>query len=137
MFRYVKTGSAVFQFLSWLFVASLFCDGANLDDLFHGVSVLHDDFEIGAGCAGGIDGSCSAAIGGNHGSTGTTVGTLPAPAPASEVRIVIDQDSPSLEAGGLRIVFEPLASILDTPAKWRESRLPSETLHIRFRHLLI
>jgi hypothetical protein len=79
MFRFVKSGSVLFQFLSWLFVASLFCDGANLDDLFHGVSVLHDDFEIGAGCAGGINGAYSAAIGGHRGSTGATVGTLPPP----------------------------------------------------------
>jgi hypothetical protein len=61
MSGFVKSGSVLFQFLSWLFVISLFCDSANLDDLFHGVSVLHDEDEIGAGCAGGGDGSCPAA----------------------------------------------------------------------------
>jgi len=53
------------------------------------------------------------------------------------VRIVIGQDGPSLEADGLCIIFETLASLRYTPADWRDSRLPAEDIHIRLRHLLI
>jgi hypothetical protein len=137
MFRFAKSGSAHFQILSWLFVASLFCDGSNLDDLFHGAGVLHDDFDIGAACAGGPDGVSPVAGRTYHVSGDVTVGTLPAPASPRAIRIVIDQDSPSLESDGLCTIFEPLGSFRDTPGEWSDSLLPSELLHIRFRNLLI
>lgn len=135
MFKLAKSGSISFRILSWLFVGALFCDVANIDDLFRGVVALHDDFEVGAVSAGGLAGLPSIA-GPCTGVPGmTTLGNVPV-APAA-VRIVVDQDSPSIEARGLRSSGATMLTLRGTPRNGDDTWTSSELLHIRFRHLLI
>ena len=95
MFRFARSGSVLFQFLSWLFVASLFCDGANLDDLLGGRCVIHDDVEIAAASTGIFSGLSVSAPGLSQVQAGAIVAAPFVPSPAMKVPVVIDQDSPS------------------------------------------
>ena len=46
MFRLTYSHTLLSQVAEWFFVAVLFCDSANLDDMISGSIVFHDDIEI-------------------------------------------------------------------------------------------
>ncbi len=115
MFKFAKSGSALFQFLSWLFVATLFCDCANLLGLVQGVVPVHDDFDAARTHNGDVSVTGCAAAG----------------------LVVIDQDSPSLEPQLLRLECESLFTPLDDQIEVHDAPPQAGQMHILFRSLLI
>jgi hypothetical protein len=137
MIRSLIFRSVPFRIAAWFFIATLFCDGANLDDLFRGIVVLHDDDELATvdlvlGC-----GSTLAFFGARFESSGGSRIEQPGPLFRFSVRVAIDQDSPSLAASELRTICEPLLKPQDSPARTFDNQLPTQLLHLRFHSLLI
>lgn len=137
MNRFVKSQSFVFQLAAWFFVATLFCDAANLDDLFTGSIVLHDDEEVIAANLACPVGSATQMYGAQGIVKGSSGIRESAPLSPAHVRLIIDQDSPSLAAGQILIDFMSRCILENSPAASFESQLPIELRYLRFRSLLI
>ncbi len=123
--------------LLWLFIATVFADGANLDDLFANDYVLHDDQDVLA-CATSPD-AMAPPVTDHAGSVpNQTSKHQPAKgAPASPVRVVIDQDSPSLAPDApAQDVLAPIARPQEHLSLLTHPRSQGE-LHLRFCTLLI
>lgn len=123
--------------MAWFFVAALFCDGANLDDLFSDFVVLHDDDEAGATASAAYGWTNGRVCWEQHNTTGTPEVRQSPPFLRSLVRVIIDQDSPSLTADGFHAIFNPLRFLKDSSSDLFFRQLPTELLHIRFHSLLI
>jgi len=124
MNRFVKSSSRLFLSLAWLVVASLFADGANLDDIFTSNFVVHDDDEVATAVQ-------------PPQTVPPDASQHPEKAPAHPVRVIVDQDSPSLaaEADAATLVAgtlngEPVAVAYETVRS-------SDSLYIKNRTLLI
>jgi hypothetical protein len=123
--------------MGWCFVVTLFCDGANLDDLIAGSIVLHEDDEVYAtelGAHGGINFPVPWE---QQSSMGASAIQQSAPSSRTTVRIILDQDSPSLATGRAYLAYEPFPFLKDfSPASF-DNELPTELLYLQFRSLLI
>ena len=124
MNRFVKRGSHLFLCTAWIFAVTLFADAANLDDIFSSNYVIHDD-DVASAPPVQIPPHQSAPPG------------SPEKTPPSPVRLILDQDSPSLAA-------ESDASSLVTGAMFSAEKTVSyemffavDALHIKLRALLI
>jgi hypothetical protein len=137
MFRFAKSGSVLFQVLCWLFLASLSGDAANLDDLLQNVVALHDDADIGIACAVSAAETLLPLNSTSHLVQSMTADRLPGRYPPGGIRIVIDQDSPSLEGDGIRTGFESPFAGAAPRFGIREATTFADRLHILFRTLLI
>jgi len=137
MSRFVNSNSPLFQIVGWFFVATLFSDGANLDDIFLGSVVLHDDYEV----IGADPGACAE-------SSGLTWGVVHESAGISGIRqsvaflrnplrVIIDQDSLSLAADRFGNLFQIRCNLDDSPNVPIDCQLSSKPLYIRFCSLLI
>jgi hypothetical protein len=124
MNRFVKSRSRLFLIVSWAFAATMFADAANLDDIFSSNYVVHDDDEAWAP-PGPIPSQDNA--------------TPPSPdkAPTSPVRLILDQDSPSLaaESDASSLVGQSMFSGEKTVSY--EMVFAVGALHIKLRALLI
>ena len=89
MNKFVQRRSWRFLLTAWVFLASLFADSANLDDLFSSNYVLHDDDQV---CS-----DASPSIPQNQ----YPDAPQPSKVPEKNVQIVIDQDSPGLASDPL------------------------------------
>jgi hypothetical protein len=137
MNRFVQSRSLFFSIVVWCFVTALFCDATDLDDLLHGIVVLHDDEEITAIDSCVYYGSDTTRHAERRERTGLTQLEQSGPPSRLSVRLVIDQDSPSLAADESQTVFESLFAIQDSSTPSSDIQLPTELLHIRSHSLLI
>lgn len=124
MNRFVNRRSGLFLIVCWAFAATLFADAANLDDIFSSNYVIHDDDDASAPLASSPSHDGASA-------------PLPEKSPPSPVRLILDQDSPSL------------AAELDASSLVAQSMFPGEEtvsyemffafdeLHIKLHTLLI
>ncbi len=139
MNRFIAQRSALFVVVTVVFVAALFADGANLDDLCPGAIILHDDDEVAVPANFGLDAQPGPGAAHRH-------SAFPSPhsrhgdsksSPAAPVRVVVDQDSPSLQAEWrLGMTSEPGDAAGCVPAAYHAPPAPG-ALHLRFCTLLI
>jgi len=139
MNRFATSRSLSFRIVAWLFLAALFCDGANLDDLLPGSVVLHDDADVmSCGVAGPGVGALSQAAGSPV--RGASTLTLPVQFPSQMrglVRVIVDQDSPSLTAMSCEGVPSWCAAANASAGVSADLRLPTSLLYLRNRSLII
>ena len=129
--------SLLSSFATWLFIAALASDSANLDDLFSSGIVLHDDDEI--VCAGadlpatGVASNCTGQLQTDR------VTSLHQISPALHpfVRAIIDQDSPSLAANSVPTPSKIFGLHKDSPMLSDDVDPPTGLLHLLFHSLLI
>jgi hypothetical protein len=124
MNRFVKGRSRFFLFVAWAFAATLFADSANLDDLFSSNYVVHDD-----------DAATTppVSIPSHDGAPGQT----PDKAPPPPVRLILDQDSPSLAAEYDASSLVAQSTLSGEKAVSYEMVFAVDALHIKLRSLLI
>ena len=124
MNRFVKRRSRLFLIVSWAFAATLFADAANLDDIFSSNYVIHDDDAASAPYG---------AIPSPDRSSPDSQGKFP----PSPVRLILDQDSPSLaaESDASSLVGQSMFSGEKTVSY--EMVFAVNALHIKLRALLI
>ncbi len=103
MNKFVQKRTKLFLIATWTFIAALFADGSNLDDLFPGTLVIHSDEDNLSGCVFELETP----------SQGTTPSQSPSipqipqlpkgskQVPIPTIRVIFDQDSPSLTGESL------------------------------------
>ncbi len=137
MHRTAQSHPLLFRIASWLFIASVTCDGTNVDDLCSGCIIVHDDELVIA--ASRIPADETTELHSNlqiELQGPATIRQIVSP-PMVSLRIILDQDSPSLHSGGsLSLAGVPTLFIQSTPLILLQI-LPAEPLHIRFHTLLI
>jgi hypothetical protein len=124
MNRFVKKRSTPFLFLAWIFAATLFADAANIDDLFSSNYVIHDDDD-----AGSPPGTIPIHDCAPHPSQDNT--------PPSPIRVILDQDSPSLAAEYDASSLVTQSFLSAEKAISYEMVFFDDALHIKLRSLLI
>ena len=121
----------------WLFIATLVCDAANLDDLLSPGIVLHDDDQI---VYSGTD-LHDASVASNYREQLQNDGAFSvrqySPVPHPFVRVVIDQDSPSLEANVFQASSKVFRFLTGSPSFSTEVLSSTSLLHLLFHSLLI
>lgn len=122
MNRFVVRRSRFFLFVAWAFAATLFADSANLDDIFSSNYVIHDD-----------DAATAPPLPSHEGAPGQT----PDKAPAPPVRLILDQDSPSLAAEYDASSLVAQSTLSGENAVTYEMVFAVDALHIKLRSLLI
>ncbi|HUI63937.1 MAG TPA: hypothetical protein VL126_03770 [Bacteroidota bacterium] len=137
MTQFVKSRSLFFYLVAWLFIAALFCDGANLDDLFPGFIVLHDDDDVATADQAASTGDIVLLSQVAHQSQGTCTAGQTIPFSPARYRIILDQDSPSLAAHTFQSVLKDLSLFSESPTLAFDRQLPTELLFLRFHSLLI
>jgi hypothetical protein len=136
MNKFAQSGSKIFLGLIWLFLAALFADGANLDDLFPGIVVVHSDEDN----ATQTESELLTPL-----ATRTPVHSHSLPQypqkkedsqPTPPLRIIYDQDSDSLAANPVSLAesFIPLPP--ETPVEY-ESATSVQSLYLLNCTLLI
>ncbi len=136
MNRLAKSGSTAFLIMSWFFVASLFADGANLDDLIPGRLVMHDDEDALSALPSVSEATHIPGSPAHHAkmSLPRETGRPPGSAP---LRVMVDQDSPSL-APDMEPPLEGTMALAAMNEALRENLPPTgDDLYLRFRTLLI
>ncbi len=133
MIKLAKKASRVFQVGMWLFTAVTFADAANLDDLVADTVVIHDDQDADTQPALVADSAPQAA---NNPATHAARRDS-SQSPVAPVRVVFDQDSPSLAADpapleGLLAVTPP-----EEPVPPHIARISCESLYLRLCTLLL
>ncbi len=135
MNRFVAGKSILFLVLAWTLTATLFADGANLDDLCSGAIVLHDDDEATA-----PDAFLAQAAAPQHHAQAAPKHHGPSDSkqlPATPVRVIVDQDSPSLAADTrLETIFEAVNTATSTLVIHRAPPA-RDALHLQLCTLLI
>jgi len=121
---------------AWLFIVVLMCDQANVIDLFTGSIVLHvDDICFVSNLISAED--ATALFGDQHerwrGSSRQRWGS-PSQTP---IRLLFDEDSPSIAPLRCQIVVQSSRVPPDSTLVALDDQLPSATLYILFRSLLI
>lgn len=124
MNRFVKRRSRLFLIVCWAFAAAMFADAANLYDIFSSNYVIHDDDD-------------ASAPSGSIPSHDTAPTPSPEKAPPSPVRLILDQDSPSLaaESDASSLVAQSMFSGEKTVSY--EMFFAFDALHIKLHALLI
>ena len=135
MRRFVTAHTLLSQVLMWFFIATLFSDEANLDDLVCGHLVLHDGDEVVH--LGMNDGANPPMCWARCCSTGATALRQSLPLSQISVRIILDQDSPSATAVAFQTVSNSLPILEDSPTVSFDHELPVGLLHLRYHRLLI
>ena len=130
----------LFLIATGLIGVALFADGINLDDLFPGNYVVHDDDDnpFGAGIAS--DGILPAVSGVQHQAHGQHHGTSQKQDSRSSkipLQIVFDQDSPSLASDPLAMQVKAPMFLSDAHQIEVHQFSSGEPLHLLLRVLLI
>ncbi len=124
MNRFVKRRSVLFLFVAWAFAVMMFADAANLDDIFTSNYVIHDDDDAWAP---------PPPIPSHDPVSPPSQGkTTPAP-----VRIILDQDSPSLAAEYDASSLVAQSTLSGEKTVSYEMVFAVDALHIKLRSLLI
>ena len=89
MNKFVQRGSWLFLLTAWVFLASLFADSANFDDLFSSNYVLLDDDQVCSNASSSIP------------QDQYPDAPRPSKVPEKNLQIVVDQDSPGLASDPL------------------------------------
>jgi len=98
MNKFTSNKSVVFIAVSWLFIAALFADGANLDDLLPGTIVVHSDEDNDSQTDAQLLTHVSNDMPVRSHSLPQPSHSRETPQPTPPLRIVYDQDSDSLAA---------------------------------------
>ncbi len=132
--RLRKTSSLAFTIALWVFAATMFADAANVDDLLSGRVVFHDD-ESDASVPFMVASAGTSATG--HADHGPFSLKKTGEGKQLTLRIVYDQDSPSLPAD--HIIARDLCFYLpfDAPLLHAGAILSHEAIHIRLCTLLL
>ncbi len=131
----LRSHSLLLHCVAWFFLAALFCDSVDLDDLFEPGVVLHDDVEILGACA--ENGVAREYALGHEPQRSLGLGKTFAHQRLHRVRVFIDQDSPSLAANRLSILLQAPLFLKDSPEEAADQHFPADLLYLRFRSLLI
>jgi hypothetical protein len=125
--------SRLFQVCLWLFTAVTFADAANLDDFFADTVVIHDDQDAETQPVLVMDSALHVANTAAAHATRRDSNQIP----VAPVRVVFDQDSPSLAADPAPL--EALLAVTPTeePATPLTLRISCESLHLRLCTLLL
>jgi hypothetical protein len=134
-----KPSPFILRLLFWVFMAATAVDAANLDDLIPGVMVLHDDED---GLTGG---GLSTALTNEDQSPTPLLPAVPhhndrhqnRKTPSAPLRVIFDQDSPSLAADVDRVAFESIILTPHDPLPSERIPVACEALHLRLCTLLI
>jgi len=121
----------------WLFIAALVCDAANLDDLLSPGIVLHDDDQIVYSGTDLHDASVASNCTGLRQTDGAFSVRQYSSVRQPFVRVVIDQDSPSLEANVIPASSKVFRFLTDTSAFSIEFLPATGLRHLLFHSLLI
>jgi hypothetical protein len=136
MNKFTANKSKIFFAICWLFIAAMFSDGANLDDLIPGTVVVHSDEDNDTQTDYDLLVNVS-------NDTPVHAQSLPqhpqkqeTPQPTTTLRIIYDQDSDSLAANPVlasesSVMFPPETQVAI------ESVIPTYSLYLRNRTLLI
>jgi hypothetical protein len=139
MNRFVSHKSALFLVVAWVVALTLFADGANLDDLASGTVVLHDDDQVTQSQVPDLAASMdrwSSDQSNPHSQVPVKSGQ-PLRFPASPVRVIVDQDSPSLAAEWrLGTIFESLGTA-EFLISVRRTPPAHNTLYLQYCTLLL
>jgi hypothetical protein len=119
MLRYIPKAGI----LTWMFLALVFADAANLDDIFLTANIIHDDTDLIAPPPGHQDPPTGTSDTGSH--------------HHADLRVIIDQDSPSLAAVDEVETIQIGRFPLPENAAGVTSFLSDDELHIKIRLLLI
>ena len=136
MNKFTSNKSIIFLAISWLFIAALFADGANLDDLIPGTVVVHSDEDNDTQ----TDYDLLVNVISN---TPVRSHSLPqhsqkpeTPPPTTPVRIIYDQDSDSLAANPV-LASESFVMLPPEAQVSIDSIKPTHSLYLRNCTLLI
>jgi hypothetical protein len=136
MNKFTQSKSKVYLALGWLFLAALFADGANLDDLLPGTIVVHSDEDNDSQTESQllVPVSNNAPIQSHslpqHSQKQET------PQPTTPLRIVYDQDSDSLAADPMPVAQSSIALHPGTQVEY-ESVTSPQILYLLHCTLLI
>ena len=136
MNKFTSNKSTVCFVISWLFIAALFADGANLDDLLPGTIVVHSDEDNDSQTDAQLLAHVSNDAPVRSHSLPQHSHSQETPQPTPPLRIVYDQDSDSLAASP---VLASEASVMLPPEIHVsvESIQPTHSLYLRNCTLLI
>lgn len=136
MNKFTRNRSKIFFAISWLFIAALFADGANLDDLIPGTIVVHSDEDNDSQTDSQLLAHVANDVPVQSQSLPQHRQNQAAPQPTTPVRIIYDQDSDSLAANP---VLASEASVMLPPETHVsvESIIPTHSLYLRNCTLLI
>lgn len=136
MNKFTSNKSTVCIVISWLFIAALFADGANLDDLLPGTIVVHSDEDNDSQTDAQLLAHVSNDAPVRSHSLPQHSHSQETPQPTPPLRIVYDQDSDSLAASP---VLASEASVMLPPEIHVsvESIQPTHSLYLRNCTLLI
>lgn len=131
-----QTKSKIVLATLWLFIAALFADGANVDDLIPGTVVAHSDEDNASQANSQLLRAVPDVLPIHSHSLPQPLPKQKTPQPKASLRIVYDQDSDSLAANS------NLASEASTLFPHQEdfaicTRLHDEALHLKLCTLLI
>ncbi len=135
MNKFTKNKSQIFFAVCWLFIASLFADGANLGDLVPGTVVVHSDEDNDSQ----TDYDLLVSVSNN---TPVPSHSLPqhsqkqTPQPTTALRIIYDQDSDSLAANPV-LASESFVMLPPETQVCFESIKPTHSLYLLNCTLLI
>ena len=135
MNKFAAHKSVLFFILTWVFIAALFADSANLDDLLPGSIVMHDDEDAVSPASAEllcINASSLAIVPLSFAHKPSRATPDPIP-----VRFIVDQDSPSLPAV-YPVDTSCSAPITADPAVVVDHQIPLRgSLYLRYCTLLI
>ncbi len=136
MNKFVQSKSKLFLALIWLFLASMFADGANLDDLLPGFIVVHSDEDNATQTESELLTPSTAKTPVHSHSLPQSPQKKEDSQPTTPLKIIYDQDSDSLAAAPVSLAefFVPLAP--QTLVKY-ESTISVHSLYLLNCTLLI
>ena len=136
MNRVVRLDTLCSQVAKWLFIVSLFCDQADVNDVIGSAIVVHVEDACFASFV--IHSVKSTALCGKQCARGGNSGAQAwFPLSQTRIRLLIDEDSPSVAPLQYRYVNQPFRIPIFSAAIFSDDHPPSEILYILFRSLLI
>ncbi len=136
MNKFTANKSKIFFAICWLFVAALFADGANLDDLIPGTIVVHSDEDNDSQTDSQLLAHVSNDAPVRSHSLPQHSHNQETPQPTTPVRIIYDQDSDSLAANPV-LASEAFVMLPPEIQVSIESIIPTHSLYLRNCTLLI
>ena len=136
MNKFTKNKSKIFFAVCWLFIAAMFSDGANLDDLIPGTIVVHSDEDNDTQ----TDYDLLVNV---HDNSPVRSQSLPqhpkkqeTPQPTTTLRVIYDQDSDSLAAAPVSLAESFVPLLPETLVEY-ESTTSAHSLYLLNCTLLI
>jgi len=136
MNRFAQKNSKIFLAIIWLFLVTLFADGANLDDLLPGIVVVHSDEDNATQTESELLTASNASLPVHSHSLPRYPKEKKDPQPTAPIRIIYDQDSDSLAAAPVSLAELSVPLLSETPIAY-ESAVSIQSLYLLNCTLLI